>query len=142
MVPVTGVTVTPAEATVNVGATRQLTATVAPADATNKAVTWTSGNATVATVVYDGDGQFATVTGVAAGQATIIARTTDGNFTAIVNVVLRLPGDATGDGKVDASDLTLVAGAFNTQDAASDINADGIVDIFDLVLVGRNFGRR
>lgn len=58
-----------------------------------------------------------------------------------MNVALKLPGDATGDGKVDASDLTLVTRAFNTQDAAPDINADGIVDIFDLVKVGRNFGK-
>ncbi|MCL0079016.1 carboxypeptidase regulatory-like domain-containing protein [Dehalococcoidia bacterium] len=61
--------------------------------------------------------------------------------TIVVNVALKLPGDATGDGKVDASDLALVAGAFNTQDAAADINADGIVDIFDLVKVGISFGR-
>lgn len=50
-------------------------------------------------------------------------------------------GDVNGDGKVDASDLTLVTRGFNTQDVASDINTDGIVDIFDLVEVGRNFGR-
>ncbi|MCL0034729.1 carboxypeptidase regulatory-like domain-containing protein [Dehalococcoidia bacterium] len=61
--------------------------------------------------------------------------------TTTVNVALKLPGDATGDGKVDASDLTLVTRAFNTQDAAADINADGIVDIFDLVKVGISFGR-
>ncbi|MCL0079197.1 dockerin type I domain-containing protein, partial [Dehalococcoidia bacterium] len=61
--------------------------------------------------------------------------------TTTVNVALKLPGDATGDGKVDASDLALVAGAFNTQDAASDLNADGVVNIFDLVKVGINFGR-
>ncbi|MCL0095584.1 carboxypeptidase-like regulatory domain-containing protein, partial [Dehalococcoidia bacterium] len=32
--------------------------------------------------------------------------------TIVVNVALKLPGDATGDGKVDASDLTLVTRAF------------------------------
>ncbi|MBT9143879.1 MAG: hypothetical protein DDT29_02293 [Dehalococcoidia bacterium] len=61
-----------------------------------------------------------------------------------MNVVLRLPGDATGDGKVDTADLAAVAVALNTSpptDPAADLNQDGIVDIFDLVRVGRNFGK-
>ncbi|HVH69064.1 MAG TPA: Ig-like domain-containing protein [Gemmatimonadales bacterium] len=70
-VPVASVTVTPATATVAVGATVQLTAT--PKDAngnplTGRAVTWSSSNTSVATV--DGNGL---VTGVTAGSATITA---------------------------------------------------------------------
>lgn len=76
-VPVTGVTVSPTTATVNVGATTQLTATVAPSNATNKNVTWTTSNAAVATVNASG-----LVTGVAAGNATITVTTQDGNKTA------------------------------------------------------------
>ena len=52
-----------------------LTATVAPADATNKTVTWSSSDDTIATVA---DG---VVTGVAAGTATITVTTQDGGFT-------------------------------------------------------------
>ncbi|MBT9143279.1 MAG: hypothetical protein DDT32_01626 [Syntrophomonadaceae bacterium] len=58
-----------------------------------------------------------------------------------------LPGDATGDGRVDVLDLSAVAEAFNTSagDAGwnpeADLNQDGIVDIFDLVKVGRSFGK-
>ncbi|MCL0037063.1 carboxypeptidase regulatory-like domain-containing protein [Dehalococcoidia bacterium] len=65
--------------------------------------------------------------------------------TTVVNVTLKLPGDANADGKVDASDMALVARAFNTKqgevnfDPDADLNQDGIVDIFDLVKVGRNF---
>jgi uncharacterized protein YjdB len=76
-VPVTGVTVSPTSASVAVGATTTLTATVLPTNATNKSVTWTTNNAAVATVNASG-----VVTGVAAGSATITVRTQDGGFTA------------------------------------------------------------
>ncbi|WP_336709787.1 MULTISPECIES: phage tail tube protein [unclassified Cedecea] len=72
-VPVTGVTVSPKTASIAVGATRQLASTIAPADATNKAVTWSSSDATKATVSNTG-----LVTGVAAGNVTITATTADG----------------------------------------------------------------
>jgi hypothetical protein len=54
-----------------------LTATVLPANATNKAVIWESSDQTVATV--DGDGK---VTCVDGGTATITVKTVDGNKTA------------------------------------------------------------
>lgn len=72
-VAVTGVTVAPKTASIAVAATRQLAATIAPADATNKAVTWSSSDATKATVSNTG-----LVTGVAAGTATITVTTADG----------------------------------------------------------------
>ena len=75
-VKVTGVTVAPKTTSVAVGATRKIVPTVAPADATNKAVTWQSSDVTKATVSSDG-----TVTGVAAGTATITCTTVDGSFT-------------------------------------------------------------
>ena len=68
VIPVTGITVAPATASLTVGQTQQLTASVEPANATNPAVTWTSDNATVATVDENG-----LVTAVAAGTATIYA---------------------------------------------------------------------
>ncbi|NKG32495.1 Ig domain-containing protein [Erwinia rhapontici] len=75
-VPATGVTVTPATTSLTVGATRQLTGTVLPADATDKSGTWTTSDATKATVSSTG-----LVTGVAAGTATITFTSTDGAFT-------------------------------------------------------------
>ena len=80
-IPVTGVTVTPATTSVQVGKTRSLTATVAPANADNKTVTWRSSDEKVATVNANG-----VVTGVAAGKATITATTADGNKTATCQV--------------------------------------------------------
>ncbi|WP_336803615.1 Ig-like domain-containing protein [Erwinia aphidicola] len=75
-VPATGVTVTPATTSLAVGSTRQLTGTVIPADATDKSGTWTTSDATKATVSSTG-----LVTGVAAGTATITFTSTDGAFT-------------------------------------------------------------
>ncbi|WP_185711915.1 fibronectin type III domain-containing protein, partial [Tannerella forsythia] len=49
-IAVTGVTLSPASLSLEVGQTGGLTATVAPATATNKKVTWTSSNTAVATV--------------------------------------------------------------------------------------------
>lgn len=76
-VPVTGVSVAPASASVSIGGTVQLRATVSPARATNKAVSWRSRNPSVAIVSSSG-----LVTGIAAGNAVITATTADGGFTA------------------------------------------------------------
>ena len=77
LIPVTGVAVTPDSATIKAGKTQQLAATIVPADATNRAVTWTSSNVHVATVDTDG-----LVAAVAGGDATITATTADGGFNA------------------------------------------------------------
>ncbi|OQP56877.1 hypothetical protein A3860_09850 [Niastella vici] len=77
VVPVTGLTVTPASDSLQINGTRQLTATVTPSNATNKTVTWSSGAPAVATVSSTG-----LVTALAQGSATITATTTDGNFKA------------------------------------------------------------
>jgi uncharacterized protein YjdB len=82
-VPVTGVTVTPTTASVNVGATTQLTATIAPANATNKTINWSSNNTAIATVSTTG-----LVTGIAEGNAIITATTQDGLKTATCAVTV------------------------------------------------------
>lgn len=82
-VSATGVTVTPATTSVVVGATRQLTGTVLPADATDKSGTWTTSDATKATVSSTG-----LVTGVGAGTATITFKSNDGNFTGTTTVTV------------------------------------------------------
>ncbi|MDR0863616.1 MAG: Ig-like domain-containing protein [Candidatus Symbiothrix sp.] len=72
-VPVTGVTVSPTSKAFTTLTTQQLTATVAPTTATNKAVTWESSNTAVATVSASG-----LVTAIGNGSATITVTTTDG----------------------------------------------------------------
>ncbi|MDR1841304.1 MAG: Ig-like domain-containing protein [Holophagales bacterium] len=81
-VGVTGVTLTPATATLSVGQTRTLAAAVLPSDATNKEVTWTSSAPGIANVANG------TVTAVAPGQATITVTTEDGDKTAACAVTV------------------------------------------------------
>jgi uncharacterized protein YjdB len=83
VVPVTGVTVAPAEVSLNIGGTTTLDETVAPANATNKTVTWSSSAPAIASVSASG-----VVTGVSNGTATITARTQDGGFTATSRVTV------------------------------------------------------
>ena len=75
-VAVTSVTLDVTELALEVPETATLTATVAPEEATDKTVVWTSDNEAVATVA---DG---VVTAVAEGTATITVTTVDGGFTA------------------------------------------------------------
>ncbi len=82
VVPVTGVVLNKTSTVVLVGGSETLTASVQPANATNKAVTWTSANPALITV--DDNGK---LTGVSAGVATnITVKTVDGSFSAICSV--------------------------------------------------------
>lgn len=81
-VPVSGIQVQGA-ASIYVGDTTKLTATVTPTNATNQKVTWSSNNESVATVGTDG-----TVTAVSAGTATITVTTEDGQKTAACTVTV------------------------------------------------------
>lgn len=76
-VAVTRVGINPETASIKVGETTKLTATVAPDNATNKTVTYKSSNEAVATVAPDG-----TVKALKEGTANITATTADGSFTA------------------------------------------------------------
>ncbi|MCI1773126.1 MAG: family 16 glycosylhydrolase [Paenibacillus lautus] len=76
-VPITGVTLNPTTAQVEVGQSLQLNAGIAPSNATNKQVTWSVSGASAATVSQEG-----VVTGLAPGTATVTATTVDGQKTA------------------------------------------------------------
>lgn len=71
-VSVTGVSLDKTSAELEVGGTLTLTATVEPANATNKDVSWNSSNVEVATV------ENGTVKAVAVGTADITVKTADG----------------------------------------------------------------
>jgi len=83
-VDVTGVTVNPTSKEIGIGEVTTITATVLPAGASNKSVTWSSNNTNVATVDENGN-----VTGKAAGSATITVKTQDGNFTATCAITVK-----------------------------------------------------
>lgn len=82
-VPVASVTLDKNTLALFTGDSATLAATVAPADATNKAVNWASSNPAIVTV--DANGK---VTAVAAGTANITATTVDGNKTAVCAVTV------------------------------------------------------
>ncbi|MFY0624895.1 MAG: Ig-like domain-containing protein [Reichenbachiella sp.] len=99
-IPVTGVTVSPSTSSLEVGQTAVLNETVAPANADDKSVAWSTSNAAVATVSNTG-----LVTAVAAGSATITVTTTDGGFTAACSVTVTVP--PTGQGPYGGTNRTL-----------------------------------
>lgn len=76
-VPVTGVTLNPTTAQVEVGQSLQLNAGIAPSNATKKQVTWSVSGGSAAAVSQEG-----VVTGLAPGTATVTATTVDGQKTA------------------------------------------------------------
>ncbi|MBR4225184.1 MAG: Ig domain-containing protein [Candidatus Methanomethylophilaceae archaeon] len=106
---VTGIDIDFVEATVEVGTTVTIKATVFPSDATNKNVIWTSSNTGVATV--DGG----VVTTLAVGEAIITATTEDGGYSAQCKVTVNAapeppaPVKVTGV-KLSANDVTLKVG--------------------------------
>ena len=115
-VPVTSVTLDKTELTLAEGGTATLTATVEPADATNKNVTWSSDKPAVATV------EGGTVTARGAGEATITVTTEDGEKTATCTVTVRpdippanpnyrITVEATQGGTVTADPTAAKAGA-------------------------------
>lgn len=74
IVKVSSIAVSPSSVSLEIGSTRNLTANVQPADATDRSVTWSSSNTAVATVNSSG-----VVTAVSVGTATIRARANDGS---------------------------------------------------------------
>lgn len=103
-VAVTGVSLDKTQASVVVGQTLQLTATIAPTDATNAKVSWSSSDAAIATVSDAG-----LVSGVKAGSATITVTTSDGAKTATCALTVTLPA-VTGVSLNKSSTSLLVGG--------------------------------
>ena len=99
-VSVTGVSVDKTSGELYMKPTTTLTATVVPANATNKAVTWSTSDPAIATVAGG------VVTPVAAGQATITVTTADGGKTAVCALTVCNPidiSDAAGLAAIDDS---------------------------------------
>ncbi|WP_338554723.1 Ig-like domain-containing protein [Paenibacillus sp. KS-LC4] len=105
-VPVTGVTVSPATLTLTAGGNAgTVTAVVSPSNATNKKVTWTSSDPSVATVDEDG-----VVTPLTAGTVTITATTEDGGQMATSSVTINEADVLVTGVTVSPATLTLTAG--------------------------------
>ena len=106
-VAVTGVTLEGDKA-IAIGETVKLTATIAPANATNKKIIWNSSNPEIASIGTDG-----TIEGKAAGETTVTVTTEDGSKTATCKVeVTSIPLKAynVGDYYPDADDSSTAVG--------------------------------
>lgn len=80
---VTGISLTVTSCILTTATGLQLTATITPSDATNKSLTWTSSDSSIAAVSNTGY-----ASGISAGSAVITATSDDGGFTAtcLINV--------------------------------------------------------
>ena len=83
MQPVTGVYVYPTSVEIDVGKTEKLAASVTPANASDKSVTWKSSNTSIATVSSSG-----VVTGKKGGTCKITVTTNDGGFKATSTITV------------------------------------------------------
>jgi uncharacterized protein YjdB len=122
-VAVTGVTVSPTSASLSVGGNTQLSATIAPTNATTQTVSWKSSNTAVATINSSG-----LVTAIGAGSATITVTTTDGSKTATCAVTvtatstLPSPWSTSDIGAVGATgSASYSSGTFTVVGAGADI---------------------
>ena len=138
-VAVTGVTVTPASQEVQVGKSTTFIATVTPDNATNKKVTWTSSDESVATVNEDG-----VVTGVKAGTATITATTVDGGITGTATIEVKEddviptpvePGN-TEQPTIDGTTVTVNGENNDPTIAMTEIPKAGISAILLMIIIG------
>ena len=82
-VRVTGVSISPKAASVGLGHTIQLTASIKPSNAANKNLSWSVSDETIISVDDQG-----TVTGLSLGTATVTVTTEDGGFTASAEITV------------------------------------------------------
>lgn len=110
-ISVTGVSLNKNSTSITVDGAETLEATVAPSNATNQGVSWSSSNTGVA-IVSNG-----TVRGVAEGTATITVTTSDGGYTATCSVEVTASGGGGGGG--DTVNDTMCAKGFGGYTTAS-----------------------
>ena len=114
--PVSGASLDQSTASLAVGNSLQLTATVTPANATNKALVWSSTDEGVATISQSG-----LLTGLSAGSTTIAVTTVDGGYQAFCEVSLYVP--VTGITLTPASSTIPVGGTVQLTTTISPPNA-------------------
>ncbi len=117
-VSVTGISLSAMEQTLDIGGVTVLTATVLPTDATNKSVTWSSSNSSVA-IVTSG-----VVTAIGEGSAVITATTEDGMKTAECTVTVNAPVDTFESLTLNKTSVTVKVG--NTTSLVATVKPEGV----------------
>lgn len=106
---VESVSVSPENVEIFKGESAQLTATVLPANADNKNVSWSSNKTSVATVNADG-----VVSGVGVGEAVITATTVDGSKTATCTITVKNPPVKVSSVTLSEHSFTMESGTTHT----------------------------
>ena len=112
-IKVTGVTISKTSISMVEGGTETLSATIAPSDATNKRVTWSSDKTDIATV--DSNGK---VTAVKAGTAKVTVTTDDGSKTAACTVTVTTKAVSVTGVTLNKSELNIKEGESETLTAS------------------------
>lgn len=108
VVDVTGVALNKSEIDLELTQSAELKAIVMPSNASDKTVTWTSSNESVAKVTNG------VVIAVAEGTANVTATTADGSFTATCTVNVKVPTVAVGGVTLNSTSANLKVGATTT----------------------------
>lgn len=120
-IPVTGISLNTSSISVAVDSTVTLTATVTPSNATNKIVTWSTNNSSVATVSNG------VVTGKSVGTATITA--TAGGKSAICSVTVIAAGTNGWIGSASAGTISAATTSFSAAGGTGNISNTTSVSI-------------
>lgn len=105
IISVTGVSLNKTSLTMTEGDVQELTATVTPSNATDKSVSWSSSNTSVATVSSVG-----VVTAKSAGSATITVTTNDGGKKATCSVTVKAKTIAVTGVELDKTSISMTVG--------------------------------
>lgn len=144
VVPVSGITLDKTEVAIEVGKTVTLAASVIPSSATDKTVTWTSSDSTVASVDANG-----VVKGEKKSATPVTITATASKFSAFCTVTVNAssteegtPGDVTGDGVLNVMDVVricrkIVGHSVEVDDEIADVTGDDVVDVMDVVRICR-----
>ena len=107
-VSVTGVSLNKNSTSIEVGGAETLEAAVAPSNATNQGVSWSTSNSSIATVSNG------VVRGVAEGSATITVTTSDGGYTATCSVTITAASGGGGQSEgTETGSVTAVSGVLD-----------------------------
>jgi len=128
-VAVTGVELNKSSTSLTIGSTEQLVATIAPANATNQNVNWSSSNTAKVTVSTTGF-----IIAKEAGSSVITVTTTDGGFTATCAVTVTLPPPGTNlsyllPGGISFNMKSVPGGTFPTGTGTHTTAGSGAVDV-------------
>ena len=139
-VPVEGVNLDKTEASVKVGRSVNLTATITPENATNPAVSWTKDNDNI---TLTPNSNIVTIMGVTKGTSVVTATTNDGNYTAECRITINeeiegytaLRENYTATGVAFKDDTTFDV---NSQTFFADITIDKSVDVQNILSLSKD----